>query len=82
MKYPLNQPFSLPVDDVANLLQANTIEGITHHEAEKRSHTYGPNSYKTQKQKSPWLILLFQFKSPIVYLLIVGAAVSLYFKTF
>ncbi|SDP97140.1 Ca2+-transporting ATPase [Mucilaginibacter sp. OK268] len=80
MKYPLDHPFSLPVEEVITLIQANNVEGITHHEAEKRGRAYGPNSYKTQKQKGLWLILLLQFKSPIVYLLIVGAAVSLYFK--
>ncbi|TFF40678.1 cation-transporting P-type ATPase [Mucilaginibacter psychrotolerans] len=80
MKYPLKKPFSLAVEEVVKLIQTNTVEGISHHEAEKRGRAYGPNSYKTQKQKSLWLILLLQFKSPIVYLLIVGAAVSLYFK--
>jgi Ca2+-transporting ATPase len=80
MKYPLDQPFSLSVEEVVKKVQANSIDGISHQEAEKRSRVYGLNSYKTQKQKSIWWILLFQFKSPIVYLLVFGAGVSLYFK--
>ncbi|QEM03568.1 cation-transporting P-type ATPase [Mucilaginibacter rubeus] len=80
MKYPIDQPFSLTVEEVAKLVQANTVEGITYYEAKKRSRVYGLNSYKTQKQKSLWLILLYQFKNPIVYLLIAGSLASLYFK--
>ncbi|WP_431200615.1 cation-transporting P-type ATPase [Mucilaginibacter sp. P25] len=80
MKYPIDQPFSLTVEEVAKLVQADTAEGITYYEAKKRSRVYGLNSYKTQKQKSLWLILLYQFKNPIVYLLIAGSLASLYFK--
>ena len=80
IKYPLLQPYSLPAEEVVKLMQTNTAAGISHQEAEKRGRTYGLNSYKSQKQKSLWVILLLQFKSPIVYLLVFGAAVSLYFE--
>jgi len=80
MKYPLDHPFSLSVEEVVTLVQTNTNKGIIQNEAENRSRTYGLNTHKTQKQKSLWLILLVQFTNPIVYLLVFGAAVSLYFK--
>lgn len=80
MKYPPDHPFSLSVGEVVALGQTSADRGISQNEAEKRSKTYGPNTFKSQQQKSLWLILLLQFKSPIVYLLIFGAAVSLYFK--
>ncbi|AMR30137.1 ATPase [Mucilaginibacter sp. PAMC 26640] len=80
VKYPLNHPYSLATGEVITLLQTNPVKGITQNEASKRSQTYGHNTFKTQKQKSLWWIMLIQFKSPIVYLLVFGAAVSIYFK--
>jgi len=80
MKYPLEHPYSLATDDVATQLQTDIHNGISKSEAVKRLKAYGLNAYLAKKQKSLWLIMLIQFRSPIVYLLIFGAAVSLYFK--
>lgn len=80
MKYPLDHPFSLTAEEVIRLAQTDGFRGITEQEAAKRRKVYGPNVYQTQKQKSPLLILLSQFSNPIVYLLVLGAVVSLYFK--
>jgi Ca2+-transporting ATPase len=80
MKYPLDHPFSIAAEEVVRLVQTDSNKGIAEYEAAKRSKTYGLNTCKTQRQKSLWLILLAQFRSPIVYLLVFGAAVSLYFK--
>jgi len=80
MNYPLQYPFLLSVDEVCKSSETDGVKGISEHEAARRSKTYGPNLYKTQKQKSLWQILLAQFNSPIVYLLFFGAVVSIYFK--
>lgn len=80
MKYPLDHAFSLAAEEVVRLLQTNIDKGISEQEAAKRSKIYGANRYYTQPPKSLWLILLAQFRSPIVYLLVFGAVVSLYFK--
>lgn len=80
MKYPLEHPYSLAADEVVTQVQTDILKGISQSEAGKRSKTYGLNAYKVQKQKSIWWIMLVQFKSPIVYLLLFGAGVSLYFK--
>lgn len=80
MKYPLDHPFSLTAAEVIGLVETDGREGISEHEAAVRGKWYGPNTYPAQAQKSRWLILLAQFRSPIVYLLLFGAAVSLYFK--
>lgn len=79
MKYPLDHPFSLSKEDVIRLVQTDVSIGLLQKEVLKRRKTFGSNAYQTQKQKSLWFILLLQFKSPIVYLLVFGAAVSLYF---
>jgi len=80
MKYPLDHPFSLPADEVVRLLDTHSDKGISGPEAKQRSKAHGLNTYPAQPPKSPWLILLAQFRSPIVYLLVFGAVVSLYFK--
>ncbi|MBB5638392.1 Ca2+-transporting ATPase [Pedobacter cryoconitis] len=80
MNYPLEYPFSLSVEAVLKRSETDNNNGISAPEAAKRSLTYGLNTYKTQKQKSLWQILIAQFNSPIVYLLFFGAVVSIYFK--
>lgn len=80
IKYPIEKAFVISADALINDLQTNIDSGLTHTEAENRTKEFGLNVYKTQKQKSIWLIFLLQFKSPIVYLLVAAAAVSLYFK--
>lgn len=79
LKYPLEHPYSLAADEVVRQVKTDIDKGISQHEAGKRSEIYGLNAYKVQKQKNIWWMVLAQFKSPIVYLLVFGAAVSLYF---
>lgn len=62
--------------------ETDANKGLAKTEAEKRSQEFGANVYQAQKQKSIWLMLLKHFNSPIVYLLVFGAAVSIYFKDF
>ena len=80
MEYPVNHPFAQTIEQVAKLVDTDIHQGILQREAAKRAKAFGPNAYKRQKQKSLWLVFLIQFKSPIVYLLVFGAAFSLYFK--
>ncbi|MGN6644996.1 MAG: HAD-IC family P-type ATPase, partial [Cytophaga sp.] len=80
IKYPIEDPFTISADTLIRDLQTDPEKGLTNSEADKRIREFGPNIYEAQKQKSIWIIFLLQFKSPIVYLLIAAAAVSLYFK--
>ncbi|MES2798021.1 MAG: cation-translocating P-type ATPase [Bacteroidota bacterium] len=81
-KYPTEDIHTLSMEEVLQGFQTNAETGLSKAEAATRFKQLGPNIYTTQKQKSVWVILLQQFKSPIVYLLIFGAAVSLYFQDF
>jgi Ca2+-transporting ATPase len=81
MKYPLEDVHTLSVDEIISSFQTDP-QGMSTSEAESRTKKFGPNSYERQKQKSVWLILLQQFKSPIVYLLVFGAVVSFYFQDY
>lgn len=80
IKYPIENPFIIPDDILIRDLKTNAESGLTTNEAENRTKEFGQNIYRVQKQKSIWLIFLLQFKSPIVYMLVAAAAVSLYFK--
>ncbi len=74
--YPVINPHSLSVEEVILALQTDAAKGLSQGEAEKRSTEFGQNVYQAQKQKSVFLMLLLQFKSPIVYLLLFAVAVT------
>jgi len=80
IKYPIEHPHTLSVDEALKAFETDAAKGISQVEAEKRTNEFGPNIYQAQKQKGIWMLLLKQFASPIVYLLVIGAAVSFYFK--
>ncbi|MES2766914.1 MAG: cation-translocating P-type ATPase [Bacteroidota bacterium] len=77
--YPVEDTHTQSVEEVLKTFKTDAESGMSQFEAEQRSKAFGLNVYEVQKQKSIWLMILLQFKSPIVYLLIFGAAVSLYF---
>jgi Ca2+-transporting ATPase len=78
--YPLENPHSKSAEEIVQALQTSADEGISQSEAKSRSKEFGLNAVPSQKLKSVRLMVLEQFQSPIVYLLVAGAAVSLYFK--
>lgn len=78
--YPIEFPHAEEEEKIAQLLQANQQNGLTEQEVKKRIEEYGLNSYKAQKQKSVFLVLIDQFKSPIVLLLVVAATLSFFFE--
>jgi len=82
ISYPINDPHTLSVEEVLHSFQTNVETGLSSAEATSRTKEFGANVYQAQKQKSVWLVLLEQFKSPIVYLLVVGILVSVYFKDY
>jgi len=82
IKYPLSDPHTFSVEEILHEFQTNAISGISHIEAEKRSIAFGSNIYHGPKQKSILLMILLQFKSPIVYLLLFAVAITFYFHDF
>lgn len=82
ISYPVYDVHALSVEDVVQSFETNAEKGITASEAENRTRQFGKNTYEAQKQKSIWLILLMQFKSPVVYLLVVAALVTLYLNNY
>ncbi len=82
VKYPLENVHTLSVEEVVTVLETNAQNGISSEEAKIRAIKFGANMYALQKQKSVWLMLLLQFKSPIVYLLLFAVAVTIYFQNY
>jgi Ca2+-transporting ATPase len=80
--YPTPDPHALSVEEVLLALRSDAEAGLSRTEAEARIKEFGPNRYEAQKQKSLWLMMLLQFKSPIVYLLLVAVAVTFFFQNY
>ena len=53
-----------------------TIEGLSNNEASKRYKIYGENSLPTTKKHTIFNTFLAQFKSPIIYILLIAAFIS------
>lgn len=82
LTYPIEDPHTFSVESIIEALQTDASTGLSTAEAANRTKEFGPNVYQAQKQKSLWMMLFQQFVSPIVYLLIGGAAVSFYFQDY
>ncbi len=52
-------------------------DGLSQAEAEKRLKQYGPNSIQQGTQFAAWRLLLSQFKSPLVLILVFAAIISI-----
>ena len=78
--YPLENIYSIQIEKIVNSLQTNQQNGLEEADIDNRIKKYGLNQYQEQKQKSIFLVLLEQFKSPIVALLVVAAALSFFFQ--
>ena len=59
-----------------------TENGITTIEAKKKIASYGANSLKPQKQSGTFTLLIGQFKSPIILILLAATVLSLFLRNF
>ncbi|MCU0321916.1 MAG: cation-translocating P-type ATPase [Chitinophagaceae bacterium] len=82
INYPIANPHTLSIEEILLALQTHATKGISQTEATNRTKEFGSNLYQINKQKSIVVMLLLQFKSPIVYLLLFAVAVTLYFQDF
>lgn len=80
IKYPIENPHTISVENISKILNTDLIKGLTAHQAHNRNIEFGLNIYESQPPKSIWIILIQQFQSPIVYLLVFAIVVSAYFR--
>ncbi len=67
--------YQLNIDQV--LLQLRTqLQGLSDNEAKRRFEEFGPNELVADEQALPFLILLRQVRSPLIYVLIAAGAVT------
>ena len=80
IQYPIDNSHSISIEEIGKLLNANTGKGLSDAEVKSRQQTFGKNSIEQKKKKNPFLIFLAQFASPMVYMLLVAAGLSFFFK--
>jgi Mg2+-importing ATPase len=67
--------------DLLNSLQSS-VNGLTADEARKRLISYGTNRLKPQKSSGAFTLLIAQFKSPIILILLIATVLSLFLHNF
>jgi magnesium-transporting ATPase (P-type) len=67
----------LDVSDVASRMDVDPAAGLTTDEAAKRLERFGPNELQEKPGQPAWLRFLQQFKSPLIYVLLVAALIAL-----
>lgn len=55
---------------------ASSVQGLNSQEVEKRLQQYGPNQLKEKARKSPWAMILDQFKDFMIIVLMVAAVIA------
>jgi len=68
---------ALPIADAIVAAESDSVEGLTADEARARLVRFGPNALPEHRRRSLLAVLLGQFKSPLIYLLLVAAAIAL-----
>ncbi|MGR9106706.1 MAG: cation-transporting P-type ATPase [Gammaproteobacteria bacterium] len=61
-------------------LRVDSRQGLSEVEAQRRLGRYGPNRLTPRRGKSPLRLLLEQFHQPLVYILLVAAAVTAFLQ--
>jgi Mg2+-importing ATPase len=69
--------WSISVTESLSKFQTNT-NGLTNIEAKKRLTSYGPNRLKSKKRSDVFTLLISQFKSPIILILLLATGLSLF----
>jgi len=67
--------YSLSVEKLLASLHSSP-EGLSSGEAQQRLNAFGPNSLRMKERATPLRLLLSQFKSPLVLILVFAAAIS------
>ncbi len=68
--------YNLAYKAVKELLYTDTEQGLTEHEAMERLREYGYNEFKKREHTSLWQKFVAQFKSFMIIVLLIAAAIS------
>ncbi|MBI2020865.1 calcium-translocating P-type ATPase, PMCA-type [Candidatus Daviesbacteria bacterium] len=78
----MEKAFALDPQSIAEQLQTDLKNGLSTQEAQSRLQKYGANVLKEEKGKSPFLILLSQFSSFLIVILLFASAISFFLGEF
>jgi magnesium-transporting ATPase (P-type) len=71
-----------PADDAIEELETDPENGLSSEEAEQRLERYGANQIRSGEREPLWRLALRQFTDPLIYILLIAAAVSAVFEEF
>ena len=80
IKYPVDSPHFFSKEEICKGLFTNFETGLSANDVKERQQSFGKNTIEQKKRKHPLLIFLAQFASPMVYMLLVAAGLSFFFK--
>ncbi|HKK63983.1 MAG TPA: HAD-IC family P-type ATPase, partial [Bacteroidales bacterium] len=75
------KPHSLTIEEVFRFYKSQK-SGLTTNESEERKKEYGPNKLAEKKQKSIFRLFIDQINNPVIYLLLVIVAISIFFNDY
>ena len=70
--------WALPASKVVEILETNVRSGLSESEAERRIKVFGPNVIEKPRRAPGLFILLNQFKSPLILILLFAGIVTLF----
>lgn len=78
---PARRWHTVPAEEIARDLETGP-EGLAESEAKRRQEQYGRNIIETQQATSRIAVLLHQFQSPVIYILMAAAVVTLVLREY
>jgi magnesium-transporting ATPase (P-type) len=70
------QPHTMSPGEALTAVGSDRVQGISDAEASRRGERFGPNALPEARSRSLLSVFLHQFKSPLIYLLLVAAAIA------
>lgn len=71
----MQKPYQASIEEVAQQLHTNGTTGLSNAQVAKLQAQYGPNKLPERKPDPILLVLLRQFASPLIYVLLIAAAI-------
>ena len=72
----VKSPWSRPVEEVLSEFRVDTESGLSRSEVRQRKKRFGPNRLREARRRSGWRILVDQFKSVVLVVLLVAAVLA------
>ncbi len=70
----------LPIDEVVELLESDSKNGLDIFEVKHRQERFGPNLLTSKRGKSPLVRFFLQFNNPLLYILLAASVIAAVMK--